>query len=266
MTARILIIEDNAMNRELMDYLLRSFGFETFKAVDGRIGFDVARRELPDMIVCDIQMPEIDGYEFAKLAAATPELRHIPLVAVTAYAMVGDRDKVLAQGFDGYISKPIEPMGLIQTINAFLPPHLRAGTVEPKVPPTYVARPVKRPTTVLVLDDSPFNLELKRDLLEPHGYEVLTVDNAADALALAKERLPDLIISDVGMSEGSGFDFIRLVKADPRLEAIPFIFLSSTHWNEESRKLGLELGAFRYLLRPLESAVLLAEIQACLKA
>jgi two-component system cell cycle response regulator len=259
MTARILIIEDNAMNRELI-------GFETLKAVDGRIGFDVARRELPDMIVCDIQMPEIDGYEFAKLAAATPELCDIPLVAVTAYAMVGDRDKVLAQGFDGYISKPIEPMGLIQTINAFLPPHLRAGTVEPKVPPTYVARPVKRPTTVLVLDDSPFNLELKRDLLEPHGYEVLTVDNAADALALAKERLPDLIISDVGMSEGSGFDFIRLVKADPRLEAIPFIFLSSTHWNEESRKLGLELGAFRYLLRPLESSVLLAEIQACLKA
>jgi two-component system cell cycle response regulator len=266
MTARILIIEDNAMNRELMDYLLRSFGFETLKAVDGRIGFDVARRERPDLIVCDIQMPEIDGYEFAKLAAATPELRDIPLVAVTAYAMVGDRDKVLAHGFDGYIAKPIEPMGFIQIINAFLPPHLRAGTVEPKVPPTYAARPVKHPTTVLVLDDSPFNLELKRDLLEPHGYEVLTVDNAADALALAKERLPDLIISDVGMAEGSGFDFIRLVKADPRLEAIPFIFLSSTHWNEESRKLGLELGAFRYLLRPLESSVLLAEIQACLKA
>ena len=265
MTARILIIEDNAMNRELMDYLLRSFGFETFKAVDGRIGFDVARRERPDMIVCDIQMPEVDGYEFAKLAGATAELRDIPLVAVTAYAMVGDRDKVLAQGFDGYVAKPIEPMEFIQTINAFLPPHLRAGTVEPKEPQTYVTRPVQRPTTILVLDDSPFNLELKRGLLEPHGYEVLTIDNATGALALAKERLPDLIISDVGMSEGSGFDFIRAVKADPQLKAIPFIFLSSTHWNEESRKLGLELGAFRYLLRPLESSVLLAEIQACLQ-
>jgi len=66
------------------------------------------------------------------------------------------------------------------------------------------------------------------------------------------------------MSEVNGFDFIRLVKADPQLKAIPFIFLSSTHWDEESRRLGLELGAFRYLMRPLESSALLAEIQACL--
>lgn len=265
MGARVLIVEDNAMNRELMDYLLRAFGFETLKAVDGRVGLDIARREKPDLILCDIQMPEIDGMEFARLAKADPVLREVPLVAVTAFAMVGDRERVLAQGFDGYISKPLEPLSFIEAVNQLLPAGLRRSNEAPGTAPAAPHRPVVPIATILVVDDSPINLELKRDLLQPHGYEVLTALTPGLALQMARERLPALIISDVGMSEGTGFDFIRSVKADPRLRDIPFIFLSSTHWNEASRQLGLELGAFRYLLRPLEPALLLAEIEACVR-
>jgi two-component system cell cycle response regulator len=261
MSARVLIVEDNAMNRELMDYLLRAFGFETLKAVDGRVGLDIARRERPDLILCDIQMPEIDGMEFAHLAKADPTLREVPLVAVTAFAMVGDRERLLAQGFDGYISKPLEPLSFIEAVNQLLPACLHRSNEATGMAP----RPVVPLATILVVDDSPINLELKRDLLQPHGYEVLTALTPGLALQLARERLPALIISDVGMSEGTGFDFIRNVKADPQLRDIPFIFLSSTHWNEASRQLGLELGAFRYLLRPLEPALLLAEIEACVR-
>jgi two-component system cell cycle response regulator len=130
--------------------------------------------------------------------------------------------------------------------------------------PAKTARVPARGATVLVLDDSQINLQFKRDLLQPHGYTVVTADTPTQALRLARAHLPALILSDVGMSEGSGFDFIRAVKADPLLRDIPFIFLSSTHWNEASRTLGLQLGAFRYLLRPLEPAVLLAEIEGCL--
>lgn len=266
MSARILIVEDNAMNRELMDYLLRSFGFITLKAVDGRIGFDVACRERPDLILCDIQMPEMNGFEFVKLKRETEGIRDIPVVAVTAFAMVGDRDKVLREGFDGYISKPIEPTELIKAVNSFLPKHLQSGTHEPTRPAPYTARAVTSSTVVLVLDDCPLNLELKRSLLEPHGYEVLTVDNSQAAYAIATARRPALIISDVGMSEGNGFDFIRRVKADPALADIPFIFLSSSHRDDASRALGLQLGAVRYLQRPLESSLLLHEIQLCLRA
>jgi two-component system cell cycle response regulator len=265
MKARILVIEDNAMNRELMDYLLRSFGFETLSAVDGQVGLDVARRERPDMILCDIQMPVMDGFEFARQAKAHPETGAIPLIAITAFAMVGDRDRMLAEGFDGYIAKPIDAKEFIEMVNRFVPADKQSGAVSPSTPDAY-RRAATKPATILVLDDTPMNLELKRDLLGPHGYEVLTSNLASQALTLARERLPDLIISDVGMSEGSGFDFIRAVKADPRLANIPFIFMSSTHWNEASRTLGLQLGAFRYLLRPLEPALLLAEIQACLSA
>lgn len=261
MSARILIVEDNAINRELMDYLLRAFGFETMKAADGAVGLEIARRERPDLILCDIQMPVLDGPAFARAAKDDPALRGIPLVAVTAFAMVGDRDRVLAHGFDGYIAKPLEPMAFIQAVNEALPPAMRTGAAPP--PPTPAAR-APSGTTVLVVDDSQVNLELKRDLLQPHGYTVVTADTPTQALRLAREHHPALILSDVGMTEGSGFDFIRAVKADPQLRDIPFIFLSSTHWNEASRTLGLQLGAFRYLLRPLEPAVLLAEIEACL--
>jgi two-component system, cell cycle response regulator len=263
MSARILIVEDNAINRELMDYLLRAFGFETMKAADGAVGLEIARRERPDLILCDVQMPVLDGPAFAREAGADPVLCDIPLVAVTAFAMVGDRERVLAYGFDGYISKPLEPLSFIQAVNAALPAAMRAtGASQP--PPATTARVPAGGATVLVLDDSQINLQFKRDLLQPHGYTVVTADTPTQALRLARAHLPALILSDVGMSEGSGFDFIRAVKADPLLCDIPFIFLSSTHWNEASRTLGLQLGAFRYLLRPLEPAVLLAEIEGCL--
>jgi two-component system, cell cycle response regulator len=264
MSARVLLIEDNPVNRELMDYLLRSFGFETLLAVHGGVGIDIARRERPDLIVCDIQMPAMDGFEFASQAKGDEVLRHIPLVAVTAYAMVGDRDRILARGFDGYISKPIEPTEFVNVIRSFVP----AATVPP--PPATQAKPPHRkgataePLTILVVDDTPLNLELKRELLIPLGYEVITADNIPQALQLARDRLPALIISDVGMRLGSGFDLIRQVKADPMLRDIPFIFNSSTYQDPATQAYGLHLGAVRFLLRPMEPSVLLREIQACL--
>jgi len=252
MSHRILIIEDHPINRELIDYLLRAHGFETLKAVDGLLGLDIALREKPDLILCDIQMPGIDGVEFARRAKADPTLRAIPLVAVTALAMVGDRDRIVAEGFDGYVSKPIEPAEFIPAITALLPQRGDA-----------VAAPAEpRRRRILALDDTPYNLELKRDLLGPHGYEVVTASSAAEAWQAAQAQRPDLVIADV--SAGAGFELIRRMKADATLRDVPFLFLTSTHWDEASRRTAMELGASRYLLRPLEPERLLAEIEALL--
>lgn len=264
MPGRVLIIEDNPINRELMDYLLRAFGFETLNAVNGRVGFDIACRELPDLILCDIQMPGMDGFEFLALAKGHEALSRIPVLAVTALAMVGDRDRILGRGFDGYVAKPIHPQEFIRVLSGFLPAAGRPGPGLPRAPLAHAVPAPARPTCILVLDDSATNLELKRCLLGPHGYEVVTADTAAQALQIAREHRPSLILSDVGMRHGSGFDFIRQVKADPQLRDIPFVFLSSTHWDEGSRQLGLTLGAARYLTRPMDLDVLLAEIRACL--
>jgi CheY-like chemotaxis protein len=119
--AHMLIIEDNAANLELMTYLLDAFGHSVRVAHDGVEGLAAIQADPPDVIICDIQLPRLDGFEVARRLKADLTLCHIPLVAVTALAMVGDRDRILASGFDGYIAKPIEPEQFVRQVEAFLP-------------------------------------------------------------------------------------------------------------------------------------------------
>jgi CheY-like chemotaxis protein len=118
--ARILIIEDNPANMELMSYLLQTFGHTVLKAYNGEEGVVAARRELPDLIICDINLPKMDGCEVLALLKKEPNLHNIPVIAVTALAMVGDREKLLAADFDGYLSKPIEAELFVSQIEKFL--------------------------------------------------------------------------------------------------------------------------------------------------
>ena len=123
--ARILIIEDNQFNHELIEYLLTQAGYQTLSAWDGLEGLDVARESLPDLILCDLQMPVMNGYEVVQRIKTEPQLNLIPIVAVTASSMSGDSEKAFSAGFDGYIAKPIEPRLFVEQIEVFLPSHLR---------------------------------------------------------------------------------------------------------------------------------------------
>ena len=120
--ARVLVVEDQAENLDLMVYLLTAFGHETLVAHDGAEGVAVATRERPDLVVMDLQMPVLDGYGAAARLREDPELSAIPLVAVTAYAMVGDRARIMAAGFDGYLTKPIDPTGFVRELERYLIP------------------------------------------------------------------------------------------------------------------------------------------------
>lgn len=120
MAWRVLVIEDNVDNLELMRYVLAAFGYQVSCAGDGVAGIEAARREKPDLILCDIQLPLADGYAVLETLKRDPEISHIPLVAVTAYAMVGDREKVMSAGFAEYITKPIDPERFAASIQRFL--------------------------------------------------------------------------------------------------------------------------------------------------
>lgn len=115
---RILIIEDDAASLKLMSYLVRAFGHTPLEARDGQIGWQVAEQHRPDLIVCDIAMPKANGFQVAQWHRDHPELHRVPLVAVTAKAMPGDREQILAAGFDGYISKPIKPETFVRQLEA----------------------------------------------------------------------------------------------------------------------------------------------------
>ncbi len=104
---KILIVEDNQDNRELAVKVLRNKGFETVEAVDGEEALEKAVSEKPDLILLDISLPKLTGYEVAKRLKSMEEFKEIPIVAFTAHAMTGDREKVIVAGFEGYISKPI---------------------------------------------------------------------------------------------------------------------------------------------------------------
>lgn len=269
MAARVLLIEDNPVNLELARYLLSAFGHTVITADDGEQGLESARRESPELILCDLQLPGIDGFEVARQLKQHPALNRIPLVAVTALAMVGDREKVFAAGFDGYIPKPLDPQTFVAQVDVFLPAQLRvpamserAGPVAPDLQETArvecEARPVRG--LVLVVDDSAENRALLCSILEPHGYRLLEARSAEEGLALASETRPDLIVSDLHMPRKSGVEFLHAVKADPALHAVPFVFLSSTAAYDADPG-----GADAYIVRPVDPRILLQQIEAYLK-
>jgi CheY-like chemotaxis protein len=119
MTATILVIEDNPDNIRLVDYVLRAHGYEPLLATSGEEGLRIAGESKPDLILLDIRMPHMDGYEVATLLRQM-DLTGTMIVAVTASAMVGDRERITAAGFDGYIQKPIDPETFIADIEHFL--------------------------------------------------------------------------------------------------------------------------------------------------
>lgn len=126
MVARILIAEDHVDSLELMRYLLSAHGYAVVTAADGEAALAVSAQTLPDLIICDLQMPKLNGFEVVRRLKLDDRLQHIPVIAVTAFSMLGDRENVLAAGFNGYFSKPIEPERFVSELEQHLPPPMRA--------------------------------------------------------------------------------------------------------------------------------------------
>lgn len=121
MSKRILVIEDQEDNRQIVRDLLSANGYELTDAITGEEGVAFAKRDRPDLILMDIQLPGIDGYEATRRIKADPELRHIPIIVVTSYALSGDDQKAFAAGCDGYVTKPFSPRLLMAKIREYLP-------------------------------------------------------------------------------------------------------------------------------------------------
>jgi two-component system cell cycle response regulator len=266
--ARILLIEDNPDNLDLMSYLLTAYGHAVTTAEDGESGIAAARTSRPDLIACDIHLPGVDGYDVATALKSDPTLADVPVIAVTALAMVGDRERILAAGFDGYITKPIDPQRVVGELDAYLPANLRGAAPDTGSGRSDAATESVRAklAVILVVDDAPTNRDLIFQTLTPYGYDVRLADSVANAMALLDTMTPDLILSDLHMPGENGFNFIRRVKEDPRLAALPFVFISSSVWGENDRETAIALGVTRFLLRPIEPHVLIDEIARCLPA
>ncbi len=128
MGARILVIEDNSTNMMLLVYLLRAFGHEAIEAVDGEQGLDLARSERPDLVLCDLELPLLDGYGVVRALRADPATRGLTVIAASALEPDDGGAALRAAGFDGYLAKAIEPDQFIVGLDALLAPELRSGS------------------------------------------------------------------------------------------------------------------------------------------
>ena len=261
------MIEDNPTNLELMVYLLTAFGHEAFQALDGEEGLQLASSERPDLILLDIHMPRMDGYEVVRHLRETPECEAIPVVAVTALAMVGDCEKILASGFSGYIAKPVDPQNFATQVQGFL------GAARPTVPipamrwqrqdvPAKTA-PREKWGIVLVVDNLQTNIDLVRSVLEPSGCDVIGALSVEEGFDLAQRAKPDVIVSDIHMHHKNGYEFRRMVQADAGLSKTPFVFLSSSALTIQERQRALNLGATKFIARPIEPQTLLEQLKEC---
>jgi len=217
--ARILIIEDNPANIELMSFLLSAYGHAPLSAADGPRGVAAARSERPDLIACDVNLPGMDGFAVLAELKGDPALAGVPILAVTALAMTGDREKVLAAGFDGYISKPIEPESFVAELEAFLT-STPAPASAPAAPAAAASPPVTAMAandatandatataassatgarTLLLVDDDRFMLGVLNDMLIGQPYRVLSACSGEEALQVLSHEPVEVILCDQAM-------------------------------------------------------------------
>lgn len=251
-----------------MVYLLSASGHEALEAHEGAEALQKAQSENPDLVLLDIHMPQMDGYEVARRLRADPRCSQIPVVAVTALAMVGDRERILASGFNGYIAKPIEAEMFLTQVAGFLSVPLNRFAAPPALVWEHkesAAAAPKRDVVVLFVDNAQTNIDLVRSILEPSGFGVATAMSATEGLRVAHRVKPDLILSDVHMPHEDGYSFMRMLQNDPVLRSVPFVFLTASVWSAREKKEALERGAAKFLSRPIEPRALLDEIEDCLR-
>jgi two-component system cell cycle response regulator len=263
--ARILLIEDNRDHLELMAYLLRSHGHFMLSAGSAESGQTMMEccQDI-DLIICDIRLGNASGIDLVRALRKSGRFSSVPIVAVTAGSM-GQAHEAFAAGFNRYILKPIEPETFLAEINACL-----AGDGDPRFAPAAkpstspaLAKelPDKQHATILAVDDKSANLDLISALLRPLGYRVITARGVEEALARARKDGPDLVLTDVHMGDGTGFDLIHAIQEDARLRHIAWLVTSATYLTMDARAKDLHLDDSNFILQPWEPQTFVAKIR-----
>lgn len=254
--ARILIIEDNPLNLKLARSLLILGGYGVLEAADATSGMALALAERPDLILMDIQLPDLNGLEATQILKGQPETRTIPVVALTSFAMPGDDRKAREAGCDGYITKPIDTRSFAETVGRYL-------QRMPVAPPSPEPSPHHRPR-ILIVDDDPLNVKLTTAKLPAGRFEVITAGNGREAVEKTLQEHPELILLDVMMPGMDGYEVSHWLKENPATMHIPIILVTALDGTED-RIRGFEAGADEFLNKPVNETELLARINSLLR-
>ncbi len=262
---RILLVEVNEDNRDMLSRRLTRKGYSVIIAVDGVQGVEQARAEQPDLILMDMSLPLMDGWEATRRLKAEATTQRIPVIALTAHAMSGDKEKALAVGCDDYDTKPVDLKRLLPKMEALLIAEVRpvastadSGSSKPSSSPTVAEK--KR--SFLLVDDNENNRDMLSRRLEKKGYNVTTAADGSEALSLLQkgEHQFDLILLDVMMPGINGIDVLTQLRQSYTPSELPIIMVTAKDQSEDMIK-ALELGANDYITKPVDFPVALARIQ-----
>lgn len=270
--ASILIVDDIPDNLRLLSQILTEQGYEVGKALNGQMALRAAQAAPPDLILLDINMPDMEGYEVCQRLKADERTQDIPVIFISALTEGWDRVKAFHAGGSGYITKPFKTEEvLVRVKNQLAIARLRSSRQELSInlPPEDITDQTQLPSSdrtdvpkrnILVVDDTPDNLRLLSTMLTEQGYEVGKALNGQIALRAAQTAPPDLILLDINMPNMNGYEVCEHLKADQRTQSIPVIFISALDevWDKVK---AFKLGGVDYITKPFQAEEVLARVQ-----
>ncbi|MGA2091115.1 MAG: response regulator [Endomicrobiales bacterium] len=234
----ILVIDDNESILETMSIGLEISGFNVITAADGKSGLARIRQDKPDVIILDIRLPDMDGFQVCKESKSDQQTKDIPVILITGDQTV-DIDKGFALGADDCILKPVDMDYLISRIK-------KLAKIKPKI---------------LAMDDDVQICELLSIFLTKQGYDVKCINDGIKIVEIAREFKPKLILLDISLPIGpSGVESCRLLKADPATKNIPVIMVTADEYVEKVDKC-FEYGAEDYVFKPFNLPELLLRVK-----
>lgn len=274
---RILVVDDEPQNLELMEAMLLPSGYEVLLAGGGEEGLRLAREQKPDLIILDLMMPGISGFEVCARLKLEPQSASIPVLFVTALHQLSDKERALAAGGDDFLTKPFQRAELLTRVEALLRVrHLNrdldralAYLHELEVARhAQQARPVAAPPTpapeagtILVVDDEPLARQLFTDVLHEAGYRTHAAEGGPQALEIARREAIDVVLLDIMMPGMSGLEVLAKLG-----EVVPDspVIIATAHPSSENAIAALRLGAFDFIVKGFKNEVMLATVARAL--
>ncbi len=228
---KVLVVEDNPIAQKMVRVALENEGYVVLLASEGRSALELMSRESPDLVLQDLVLPDMDGFELVARLRALPGGDAIPILALSGFLSKMEQARSQQVGFADYLFKPVEPSRLLQIVRAYLQPG------PPKVDQPLAGK------RILVAQDDPLQARRLQLQLEQLGIEVLTAANGAEALELARRRVPDAIVSDALMPELDGFHLCLAIRRDAQLARLPVILTSMGFTETEDTSVASAVGA-----------------------
>ena len=267
--AKILLVDDSEPNRDMLARRLQRKGHEVLQAVDGQQAVDLTRSESPDVVLMDLNLPVLDGWSATRQIKAFPGTRPVPVIALTAHAMSGDRQKALQAGCDDYDTKPVDFPRLLGKIEALFKSPEAPSAPRPKQPAlpspaaeveTAAVESAAEPAgRVLIVDDTETNRDVASRWLRRKGFAVDAVKDGQEALEQIEKVSYDTILLDVMMPGINGIEVLRKLRQTHPATELPVIMATAKDASHDIVE-ALTLGANDYVTKPLDFPVLIARV------